>query len=255
MNVNNKFYDSLGSDWWEANDHMIVFLRAESKIKLEYLKQNITDLNKLNILDLGSGAGFIAIPLAEMGARVTALDYSQESLDILLHKANQYGVKDKIQTVKANLLDLQQMKDKLGEQKFDLVLAFDVLEHVTNPKLLVENAASFMKPEGQFAYHTLNRSLWCWLLYLQIVPRLIAEDPGYVHRHEFNIKPQEMNQYLEDTNLESNLQIGMRAPFFQKAVWELITKRKLESEMIFEFTKDLSLGYLGLASNIDLANK
>ncbi|MDJ0626557.1 MAG: bifunctional 2-polyprenyl-6-hydroxyphenol methylase/3-demethylubiquinol 3-O-methyltransferase UbiG [Candidatus Caenarcaniphilales bacterium] len=240
--INNKFYDSLADQWWEANDHMIYFLRAESKIKLEYLINNFDNIANLEILDIGAGGGFISIPLAKLGAKVTALDNSLESLKVLEAKAKMENIENNISIFQADAT-----KPYTLNKQFDLVLAFDVLEHVINPKELIEHSLTHMKTDGYFAYHTLNQSFLCWLIYLQIVPRLISKDPGNVHRHEFNIKPKKMLEWLKDLNLQTKAQIGIRAPFFQAATWDLLTKRQINTEMNFEFTKDLSLGYLGLA--------
>jgi 2-polyprenyl-6-hydroxyphenyl methylase / 3-demethylubiquinone-9 3-methyltransferase len=241
--VNNQFYDTLGGDWWNAKDHMVVFLRAESKIKLAYLKQFVPNLGKLKILDIGAGAGFVSMPLAKLGAEVTALDYSEESLEVLSKKAKEEGLENKIKTVQADAIEpLPFGRD------FDLVMAFDVLEHVGQPKQLIQNAAACLKPSGIFAYHTLNRSFWCWLLYLQIVPRLIKRDPGDVHKHKFNIKPTEMQHWIGEAGMKASDQIGIEAPFWQPAIWELVKTGVLSSELNFRYTPDLSLGYLGLAT-------
>lgn len=238
--VNNQFYDSL--DWWKANDHMIVFLREESKIKIDYIQKSFPVLQNKKILDLGCGAGFISVPLAKMGAKVTALDLSAESLKILEKKAKEENIENNIQTLKVDVLETLNLPEK-----YDLILALDVLEHVSQPNKIIINAAKNLKQDGLFIYHTLNKSFWCWFLYLQIIPRLIKYDPKDVHVHQFNIKPQQMKTWLEEYNFQFIEQIGIHAPFFQKAVWELLTQRKLLSRLDFEYTSNLSLGYLGKA--------
>ena len=85
------------------------------------------------------------------------------------------------------------------------------------------------------------------IFYLQLVPLIIKNDPKNVHVHEFNIKPVEINAWLNKHNLQSQEQIGIHAPFGQKAIWELITQRKIISELNFEYTSNLALGYLGKA--------
>ena len=175
--VNNQFYNSL--NWWEANDHMIVFLRAESKIRLNYIHKSMPNLKGKTVLDLGCGAGFISLPLAEMGACVTAIDLSEEALRILQEKAQQKNLQNNIQIKQADILQELNLN-----QKYDLVLALDVLEHVFCPEKIIEQAFKYLKPNGLFIYHTLNRTFWCWLLYLQLVPRLIKNDPKNVHVHE-----------------------------------------------------------------------
>ena len=239
--VNNQFYDLLKDDWWNANDHMIFFLKAESKIKIEQLKKNITNLKYLKILDIGAGAGFISIPLAQMGADVTAVDLSESSLNTLTKKANELGMDKKIRIIHADA-----MSYKNTNEKYDLVLAFDVLEHVNEPQRVVDNAYGLLNENGIFAYHTLNKTFLCWLLYLKLVPAIIKHSPTDVHIHEWNIKPIQMIEWLNEAGFKPNEQIGIRAKILQKGILELITKRKVESEFEFTFTKNLSMGYLGM---------
>lgn len=243
--VNNQFYDLLKDDWWNANDHMIFFLKAESKIKIEYLKKNIINLTNLKILDIGAGAGFISIPLAQMGADVTAVDLSKSSLNTLAKKANELGVDKKIRIIHADAISY-----KDTNEKYDLVLAFDVLEHVNEPQRIINNAYNLLNKNGIFAYHTLNKTFICWLLYLKLVPAIIKHAPVDVHIHEWNIKPVQMIKWLNEAGFKPNEQIGIRAKILQKGILEFITKRKIESEFQFAFTKNLSLGYLGLGYKI-----
>jgi 2-polyprenyl-6-hydroxyphenyl methylase / 3-demethylubiquinone-9 3-methyltransferase len=239
--INNEFYNLLKEDWWEANDHMIVFLREESRIKLNYIQKNINDLNNISVLDIGAGAGFISIPLAHLGAKVTALDLSSESLNILFERAKKQNI-DNIKIIEANALEELNLKEK-----YDLVLALDVLEHVVEPQKIIINARKNLKQNGVFIYHTLNQTFWCWLLYLQIVPRLIKHDPGSVHNYKLNIKPDQLNTWLIENNFNPQEQIGIRAPFLQKANWELLVYSQLTSSLNFEYTNNLDLGYLGRA--------
>ena len=57
------------------------------------------DLNKdLSVLDIGCGPGTLAVPIAKLVQRVTAVDYSQTMLDLLEQQAEMHGI-DNIRTV------------------------------------------------------------------------------------------------------------------------------------------------------------
>jgi SAM-dependent methyltransferase len=68
-----------------------------------------------SVLDLGCGAGRVAIALAAEGHAATALDMEQELLDALNRRAGERGLR--VETVAADIRDFD-----LGRQ-FDLVLA------------------------------------------------------------------------------------------------------------------------------------
>lgn len=57
--------------------------------------QNVSFAGK-SILDIGAGTGTIAIPLAQKGAYVTAIDVSKSMLDALQEDAKQEGIENKI---------------------------------------------------------------------------------------------------------------------------------------------------------------
>lgn len=239
--INNEFYHTLGDAWWTADDHMITFLRYESVIKLDYLQKKLPP-PPATLVDLGAGAGLVAIPLAQAGYRVIAVDVSAASLAVLMNRATQLEVADRIETVVADITQSLPIKEPV-----DAVLAMDVLEHVSSPAKVVESAAALLKPGGVFAYHTLNQTWQTWLLYLQIAPRLIRHGPKDLHLHHYNIKPAWMTQWVKASGLTPTEQQGIHAPFCQKANWELITRRRVKTPLRFEYTNSLVFGYLGMA--------
>ncbi|MGQ9669464.1 MAG: class I SAM-dependent methyltransferase [Desulfosoma sp.] len=67
------------------------------------------------VLDAGSGPGTVSIPLAERGARITALDYSEGMLRALSQRAESQGVKG-IESLCTPFFDFK------PDEAFDLVL-------------------------------------------------------------------------------------------------------------------------------------
>jgi SAM-dependent methyltransferase len=58
----------------------------------DMIKSTGLSLEGAEVLDIGSGPGTLAIPLAKMGAKVTALDISAEMMKGLLKRADEEGV-------------------------------------------------------------------------------------------------------------------------------------------------------------------
>src|SRR5438128_9240335 len=78
------------------------------------------------VLDLGCGTGRVAIPLAALGHRVTAVDLSEEMLRVAGAKATAAGVR--LDRVRANIVALDAMRDVA----FDSVIClFSTLGMVT----------------------------------------------------------------------------------------------------------------------------
>lgn len=72
----------------------------------------------LNILDLGTGSGCLAITLASIysGSRVTAIEISEDALNIAQLNAKQNMVQDRISFLKSNWFE------KLSDEVFDIVV-------------------------------------------------------------------------------------------------------------------------------------
>jgi ubiquinone/menaquinone biosynthesis C-methylase UbiE len=80
------------------------------------------DVAGLDVLDVGAGTGRHAIRLAERGARVTAVDFSEQMVERARQKPGAEGVRWLIHDVARPL--------PFAENSFDCVLSALVLEHI-----------------------------------------------------------------------------------------------------------------------------
>ncbi len=100
------------------------------------------------VADLGCGTGYGAAELATSAAHVAGFDISQEAVDWAA------------QTYKHPNLDFRQgsCEDVPAEPgSVDLVVAFEVIEHLERPDRLLEEARRILTPQGQFLVSTPNR--------------------------------------------------------------------------------------------------
>ena len=74
-----------------------------------------------SVLDIGSGPGTLALPLARLGARVVALDVSENMLKNLGERSAREGLKS-IETIHASWQDVD-LEMQPFKEKFDLVVA------------------------------------------------------------------------------------------------------------------------------------
>ena len=107
---------------------------------LNFVNENSSEFSQ--ILDIGAGTGRTSIPLSEMGFQVTAVDASQEMLEVLAKK----DFEQKISTTHSTL----QMLDL--DKTFDVVLCvFSVFCYITDYEELMkalENLTRHIKPSG-----------------------------------------------------------------------------------------------------------
>lgn len=96
-----------------------------------------------DVVDVGGGTGGFAVPLAELGHRVTVVDASPDALAALERRADESGV-----TVKAVQGDARDLPDLLGADAADLVLCHSVLEYVDDPAAAARALTATVRPGG-----------------------------------------------------------------------------------------------------------
>jgi ubiquinone/menaquinone biosynthesis C-methylase UbiE len=102
----------------------------------------LPETSNKKILNLGCGLGEEAVYLALSGANVTAIDISQEMLNITKQLATRYGVKKKITYYKMSAEDLQ-----FTNNTFDAVVGCNILHHIHIEKTIKE-IKRVLKPHG-----------------------------------------------------------------------------------------------------------
>jgi 2-polyprenyl-3-methyl-5-hydroxy-6-metoxy-1,4-benzoquinol methylase len=101
-----------------------------------------------NICDLGCGTGYLAAKLGGRGYRVIGIDASQSG--IALAKKNYAG--ERVSFICAELgVDSPRV---LPNEKFDVVVSSDVIEHLYRPSVLLETALLLLKPSGHLIVGT-----------------------------------------------------------------------------------------------------
>lgn len=193
-----------------------------------------------NILDVGAGRGALSKKLDEAGYSVSACELHPETFAY-----------DKVECRQADLTQSL----PYDEAQFDVAVAVEVMEHLTNPERLFTECARVLKPGGLFAMSTPNimslksrlRFLACGFFYsfkpvdmenpygMEHVNSLTLEQYRYLaHRNGFEIahlgvdKRQNASVMLLGLVpllwLMSKLQ---RVPFRTHGSLDLLTGRKL----------------------------
>ena len=99
----------------------------------------------LDVLDTGGGTGNFAVPVAQLGHRVTVVDPSPNALFALERRAAEAGVADRVRGVQGDAHGLFDVAERGG---YDVVLCHGVLEYVDDPAEGVRNAVAALRPAG-----------------------------------------------------------------------------------------------------------
>jgi 2-polyprenyl-3-methyl-5-hydroxy-6-metoxy-1,4-benzoquinol methylase len=121
------------------------------------------------VLDIGCGTGYGAAELARTALSVTGIDVAPEALAYL--RANYPAIK----CVQASATAVP-----FASASFDLVVAFEVIEHLTNWRALLTEARRLLTPNGQLLVSTPNKS------YYAESRRLTGPNPFHAHEFTFD---------------------------------------------------------------------
>jgi 2-polyprenyl-6-hydroxyphenyl methylase / 3-demethylubiquinone-9 3-methyltransferase len=246
--INNEFYDELGERWYADDQHPVALLRAEAKVKVDYILHCLRYEGiaaDASILDIGCGAGFIANPLAENGYVVTGADISSSSLDTAGEHA------DPAWNLTYKVLDAYDLGGL--DDRFDVVLLLDVLEHLEYPNLAIREAARVLKPGGLMFFHTFNRGWLSYVFAVKILELLPVDAPKNIHVYPLLIKPGELKSMCTESDLKVQEMVGIRPDFFSTALVKSLWSRKLHPDFKFKLIRSTRLGYLGYCRLVDNA--
>ena len=105
--------------------------------------QNASPNKRLCALDYGSGVGETAILLASLGYQITIADVPGRTFEYAKHRLQRRGVAFRTVPVTEDLPHL--------EGPYDVVVAFDVLEHIAEPDRIYKHLLRNLRPGGLIA--------------------------------------------------------------------------------------------------------
>ena len=131
--------------------------------RLEEVLFLVSPSSRDNVLDIGCGRGELAYKMSAMGANVTAIDYSEDAIDIA-KKTYGNGI-DNLEYLCEDIFK------KNFTQKYDKVVLADIVEHIEQPMLeeLIKKVKDLLTPEGLVIIHTAPNKDYYDLYYPQIV--------------------------------------------------------------------------------------
>ena len=199
--------------WW-AEDGPFAPLHRINPIRIGFLRDVIashygrapTDnapLEGLRVLDAGCGGGLVAEPLARLGARVTALDASEDTL----RTAKAHSLAQGLDIDYRNALVEQLLE--AGEAPFDAVLSLEVVEHVAEPEVYLQTCARLVKPGGVFVLSTLNKTLKSLALGVAAAEYVLGWVPKGTHDWRRFLAPGAAARTLRSAGLTPDKPVGM----------------------------------------------
>jgi len=229
-------FSRLASTWWDPRGPMAP-LHKLNPIRLGYIRdktaarfacdpKKIDCLKGLRILDIGCGAGILSEPLARLGATMVGADPSEENIAVASAHAEDSGVEVDYRATTAEALA------EAGE-RFDVVLAMEVVEHVTDVKEFVATCASMVKPGGLMIAATLNRTLKSFALAIVGAEYVLRWLPRGTHQWDKFVTPAEFERAIESAGLNVTGERGViYNPFADR--WQLSSDMDVNYMLVCE---------------------
>ena len=205
-------FSKLAEEWWNANGKFKP-LHDFNPIRLSYIidkcsfhfklnKKNEKPLIGLKILDIGCGGGLISEPLSRLGANVTGIDASYKNIEVAKIHSKKNGLK-------IRYLNTSPEKKQVNE-KFDVILNLEVVEHVENLDLFLKSASDLLKKNGIMFIATINRTFESYIKAIIGAEYILRWLPIGTHEWQKFLKPEELVVKLSKLNFEKTNVDGLK---------------------------------------------
>ena len=191
-------------DWWTPRGPMaalhkfnpvrLAYIRDQAAARFERDARKLDCLAGLRMLDIGCGGGILSEPLARLGAQMVGADPAEENIEAARAHAQASGVAVDYRAITAEELA------EAGE-RFDVVLAMEVVEHVADPAAFVNAVAKRLAPGGLLVMSTPNATALSRLMMI-VVGEGFGQIPKGTHDFDKFIGPDRMKGLLGAAGLK-----------------------------------------------------
>ena len=205
-------FSKLAKDWWNPNGKFKP-LHLFNPTRISFIKEKLnsyfklnsnTDepLKKLKILDIGCGGGLLCEPLSRLGAEMTGIDASKNNIEVAkLHS--------KEMNLNINYINCAPENFNF-KNKFDVILNMDVIEHVSNVEIFIQNCSKLTRENGIMFVATINRNLKSYLFAILGAEYILRWLPIGTHDWNKFLTPEELKMITNKNNFSTDEVIGMK---------------------------------------------
>ena len=211
-------FSKLAKDWWNPegkfkplhlfNPARIKFIKEKLiyHFKLDSNKQK--PLEKLKILDIGSGGGLLCEPLHRLGANVTGIDASNKNIEVAKLHAKEMNL---------NIKYIHSSPENINlKNEFDVILCMEVVEHVSNLDLFIEKCSGLIKKNGIIFISTINKNLKSYAFAILGAEYILRWLPIGTHDWNKFLSPNDLENIAIKSRLKLDETVGMKYNIFFK---------------------------------------
>jgi 2-polyprenyl-6-hydroxyphenyl methylase / 3-demethylubiquinone-9 3-methyltransferase len=182
------------SEWWDPKGSFAPLHRL-NPARLGFIREHLTahfgrnisslrPFEGLSLLDIGCGGGLIAEPMSRLGFAVTGIDADPEAIAIARAHAEATGLPIDYRIATAESITV-------SNQRFDAVLALEIIEHVADPGVFFECVGALVAQRGAFIGATLNQTARSFALAIVGAEYILGWLPRGTHDWRKFMRPSE----------------------------------------------------------------
>jgi 2-polyprenyl-6-hydroxyphenyl methylase/3-demethylubiquinone-9 3-methyltransferase len=198
--------------WWDPEGSFRP-LHQLNPVRLDFIRQHLAahfvrsssslrPFESLRLLDIGCGGGLVAEPMSRLGFAVTGIDADARAIAVAGAHAEAAGL-----PIDYCVASVEAIVD--SGQRFDAVLALEILEHVADPPAFHQSLGALVRPGGAFVGATLNRTLRSFALAIVGAEYLLGWLPRGTHEWRKFVRVSELVLGLRRNGLKATALAGL----------------------------------------------
>lgn len=205
-------FEAMAAEWWDPNGkfkplHMLNPCRLDyivTQIAAQFGRDPKTPrpFEGLRLLDIGCGGGLLSEPMARLGATVVGADAAGGNIPVARLHAEQSGLEIDYRHCAAEDL-------AAAGERFDVVLAMEIIEHVADPQGFVNTCAELLAPGGLMFCSTMNRNPKSYMMAIIGAERVMRWLPVGTHDWSKFVTPDELYALIRTAALDPVDRKGM----------------------------------------------
>tara|TARA_B100000965_G_scaffold1968_1_gene1537 strand:- start:961 stop:1671 length:711 start_codon:yes stop_codon:yes gene_type:complete len=197
----NKF-DELAAKWWDMEGEFRP-LHQINPLRVGFIKDRC-QLNGTKILDVGCGGGILAEALGSLGANVTGIDASENTIGVAKSHSKTVGSE-----VKFLQNTVEEFRSSNPNERFDIITCLEMLEHVPSPGNIIKICSEMLNDNGDIFFSTINRNPRSYVFAILGAEYILNLLPKGTHDYEKFIKPSELAKWIREAGLATKETIGL----------------------------------------------